>query len=274
MRIFKEEFKKGYYSGQREDGFPISNITIKNFEFITNQVMKKNNDWCFCVDGRVGVGKTTLTFQLAKYLDPNFSLDKVAFTPEQFLEALQKAKKGDSIVFDEAYVVSSRFAMSEFNKKVVSVMSQVRSKNLYIFFVLPSLFDLDRTLALFRVDNLFHVYKHESGQKGFYGVFFQEKVKELYLNGKKFYSYLKPKANYTAKFSDCFVLSINGYEKKKQEALNKMIIGTPKGNRYKDQRDKLIKFLKKKFGISYVKIAEEIGDIGKDECGKIGRDER
>lgn len=274
MRVFQKEFPKGTYPGQRNDGYPISNITLKNFEFVKLQVLKRNGDFCFCIDGRVGSGKTTLALQLAKVLDPTFNLSRVAFTPEQFLEILKTANKGEAVFFDEAYVISSRFAMSEFNKKVNSIMTQIRSKNLYIFFALPSIFDLDRTLALYRIDCLFHVYKHPSGSKGHYSVFFQDKVKDLYINGKKYYTYGRPKANYNSNFSNCFILDEKDYETKKQNAIVKISIGDKRTNKWKNQRDVLIKYLNQNFKLKYTEISQVIGDLTPDETRLIALGER
>lgn len=274
MRVFQKEFPKGTYTGQRNDGYPISNITLKNFEFVKEQVLKRNGDFCFCIDGRVGAGKTTLALQLAKVLDPTFNLSRVAFTPEQFLEILKTAKKGESVFFDEAYVISSRFAMSEFNKKVNSIMTQIRSKNLYIFFALPSIFDLDRTLALYRIDCLFHVYKHPSGSKGHYSVFFQDKVKNLYISGKKYYTYSIPKANYNSNFSNCFVLDEKDYETKKQNAISYISIGNQRRNKWKKQRDAMIIALNEKYKFKYTEIAQMIGDLSDNEVGFIARGDR
>jgi 6,7-dimethyl-8-ribityllumazine synthase len=44
------------------------------------------------VDGRSGMGKTTLSFQIGRYMTPDFSLDNVHFTTECFLEALTMTK--------------------------------------------------------------------------------------------------------------------------------------------------------------------------------------
>ena len=54
------------------------------------------------VDGRSGMGKTTLSFQVGLYMSENFDLTHVYFTPDEFLEGLSKADKGDTLIFDEA----------------------------------------------------------------------------------------------------------------------------------------------------------------------------
>ena len=52
------------------------------------------------IDGPVGSGKTTLSFQCAKYFDPTFDLSRVVFSVDDFLETLIRAKPGQAVVFD------------------------------------------------------------------------------------------------------------------------------------------------------------------------------
>ena len=271
VRVQQDRFPVGSYHGQRQPGYRVANLTAQNLEYIRAQVMVKKSDWVFCIDGRPGSGKTTLALQLAMYLDPSFELSRVVFTPEQFLEALKTATKGQAVIFDEAYVVGARNALTEFNKKVIEIMSQIRSRNLYIFFVLPALFDLDRTLALHRIDTLFHCYKDDYGNRGKYSVYFQKKVKGLYLNGKKFYSYAKPDPNFFTNFSACFVLDEDLYEKKKQTAIKGINVRklTKLSKRWFYQRNNLVKFVYSNMKISQDKIAQITKDLSRTDIEEI-----
>lgn len=276
VRVCEKRFPKGYYLGQQADGFSLDGILKKNLDFIKDKVLNKKIDYVICCDGKTGIGKTTLSLQIASYLDKDFNLDKVCFSPAQFLEALKKAKKGDAIVFDEALIIGSRFAMSEINKKIMVIMSQIRSKQLFIFFILPSLFDLDRNLSLYRVNLLLHCYSTEFGNRGFYSYYFDDSIKSLYLNGKKFYSYSYPKPNGFGKFSKCFCLDENDYEKKKQAAIQQIGIGTKtrRETRIKAERDRLIKYLRENEKKKCTEISKITKTIQSDEISKICRGER
>lgn len=271
-RVFKKRFPKGTYSGQRADGYPLSDTERSNLDFIKNKVLNHNHDACFGVDGRTGLGKTTKACQAALYLDPTFNLDRVVFTPEQVDKALMNATKGQAVVIDEAITFSARSAMSEWNKRLVKVMAQIRSKSLFIIFVIPFIFDLDRNLVLGRLDVLFHLYAKTFGDRGSYSVYFKDRIKSLYINGKKYYSYAKPKPNFRATFSSCFVLSEIAYENKKQKAIKELLTKREvQGGKFKLQRNELVVYLRKDLKMQYKEIANVCEDLTENAIGKIIR---
>jgi len=228
-------------------------------------IHNKKQSAVMVVDGRSGMGKTTISFQSAKYMTPDFSLDNVHFTPESFLEALTRTKKGDTIIFDEAMLLSSRAALTAINRMMVVAMSMIRSKNLFIIFNVNSIFDLDRNLALSRADLLLSCYGDSLTDKGRFLAFFkgsdgQDRIKHLYIQGKKYYSYARPKSNFNATFCSHFVLDEVEYEKKKQIGVNNFLKGkkTEAGKRWLMQRDKLIRYVYENNGLTQEGIAEII----------------
>lgn len=259
-------------SGGQE--YYLDGILKRNLDFIKEKVLKKNMDFVTVIDGRVGAGKSTFATQIALYFDPTFTLDNIVFTPQQFIEAVKKASKGQAIIFDEAMIISSRSAMSEFNKAVVFLMAQIRSKQLFIFFVLPSIFDLDRNLALHRCNLLLHCYSEEFGTRGRFAGFIEDNVKTLYLNGKKFYSYSRPKSNFYGRFTKHFTVDTEKYEKKKQNAIKNMTLKPRKiDNKFKVERDKLIKYLHTQYKLTQVDIGSII-KLSRQEIGNIIRGDR
>lgn len=218
----------------------------ENFDYIIPKVSHKiphrRSDMFICIDGPVGSGKTTLSFQCAKYFDPTFNLSRVVFSVDEFLKALIRAVPGQAIVFDEAIIVNSRSALTEFNKKVIIAMTQIRSKGLYIFFNIPSVFDLDRNLVLNRCHLLLHCFQNNFGDRGRFLVFDKDKLKTLYLKGKRLYSYAFPKANFSARFNEYFFLDREEYEKKKQAEIAKQG-KNKKQHRWFVQRNILIKWV-------------------------------
>ena len=203
----------------------IDDFLKNNFDFIkpkvSHKIAHRRSDMFIIIDGPVGSGKTTLSFQCAKYFDPTFDLSRVVFSVDDFLETLIRATPGQAVVFDEAIIVNSRSALTEFNKKVIIAMTQIRSKGLYLFFNIPSVFDLDRNLVLNRCHLLLHCYQSQFGDRGKFCVFDHEKMKMLYLKGKRLYSYAFPKANFVARFTEYFYLDRVAYEKKKQTEIAK-----------------------------------------------------
>lgn len=217
-------------------------------------IHNKNTSVVMIVDGRSGMGKTTLCNQMGRYCDPDYDLHKIHYNPSCFLNGeenkigLSQAKRGDFILFDEAMLISSRAALSEINRMIVIAMSMIRSKNLIICFAVNSIFDIDRNLALSRADVLFNVYGDSLTDRGKVMAFFKggdgrDRLKELYLLGKKFYDYGKPKSNFNTTFPSCFVVDEALYEIQKTRGVTEFLEGVgTKEMSYKASlvRDKLV----------------------------------
>lgn len=230
-------------------------------------VHEKDDMITIVTDGNSGTGKTTLSFQQALYLDPNFSLDNVCFTPQDFLNRLTIAKKGDCIIFDEGMLISSRSAMSQINKMIIVAMSMVRSKNIFVIFNVNSLHDLDKNIAIFRSNLVLHIYRENIVTRGRFLAFFKstdgvDRIKQVYLFGKKLYDYTRPKANFHSHFPKYFVLDEKEYEKKKQIGINEFLKGGSKSlmeNKDRIQRNELINWIRENTKTTYSKIGEIIG---------------
>lgn len=231
-------------------------------ESFKHAVQKKKTSTVLVVDGRSGMGKTTLSIQVAKFLDEQFCLEQIHFSPEQFLAGLAEARPYSCHIFDEAMILTSRSSMTTINKMIVQAMSMIRSKNLFIIFNINSIFDLDKNLALSRADLLLHVYGDNLVDRGNFAAFFkakkqEDRLKMLYLMGKKFYSYSKPKANFYGRFYSNFIINEEEYEKKKQAGVNAFLKGetTPLGKHARTEA-RLLKYLHEDLGHTPQKIAE------------------
>ena len=222
----------------------------------------------FLFDGRSGMGKTTKLIQAGITLDNNFGLHKIHTIPKTFLEGDEKAGKvglanaveGDFIAFDEAMIISNRSAMSQVNKMIIQAMAMIRSKRIYVGFCVNSIFDLDKNLVLHRADVLYHLYGSNLIDRGRFACFFRgkdgiDRIKSLYLYGKKYYDYSKPHSNFVGRFTKEFVIDEKLYEIEKQKGINAFLRGAGKKT---FERDIFIAKLKEK-GLSNIEIGEIIG---------------
>ena len=175
---------------------------------------KNDKDCIIAIDGTEGSGKTWLGLQWCKYIDPSFDLSRVVFTPEEFREAIYKAKKGQAIAFDEAFTgFSSRAGLSGVNRTLISLMMQIRQKNLFIIIILPTFFLLDKYISLFRTRILVHVYENKS-RRGFFRVYSKFKKRELIMDKKaRTYSY-GVRTKKKGRFYGVFALGDENEEKK------------------------------------------------------------
>ena len=237
---------------------------------------KRDKDIVLLLDGHEGVGKSTLGLQIGKYIDSSFSVDRVTFSAEEFRDAILKAKQGQVVVYDEAFTgLSARSSLSGVNKILVSLMMQMRQKNLCVIIILPTVFLLDKYVALFRSKALIHVYE-TGGNRGYFRVYNQKRKKLLYLFGSKTYNYspkIGKKKLYTrfkGRFYGVFALGDEEeekiYRKKKLKALNDSDKNpmTSSTIKYRDQRDICIHLIKKELKLSYRKMAEFLLDYGFD----------
>ena len=236
-------------------------------EKIIPSLQKKDKDCVLAIDGSEGAGKSTLAFQIGKYVDPSLDLSRVVFDAESFKQAIFKAEKGQCVIYDEAFTgLSSRASLSGINRALVSLMMQMRQKNLCIILVLPTFFLLDKYAALFRTRILIHVYENK-GIRGYFRIYSRRLKKLLFLYGKKDYSYPRNiRSRFKGRFYGVFALGDKEYEKnyrkKKAKALedgekNPMSAGQVK---YREQRDVLLYLFRKETKMKYRDIKSYLDD--------------
>ncbi|HKL24143.1 MAG TPA: LAGLIDADG family homing endonuclease, partial [Candidatus Nanoarchaeia archaeon] len=234
-------------------------------------------------------GKSTVALQIGKYADPTLTLDRVVFNAEDFRKKILEAKKGQCVIFDEAFTgLASTSSISKINNTLKNLMMQMRQKNLFVVIVLPSFFLLDKYAAIWRTRSLIHVYE-SGGRRGYFKVYNRKKKKKLYLFGKKSYSYLtsgknKVETSFRGRFYGKFALGDEKeeqkYRKKKEEALketesNPMTAGQVK---YRNQRDLLLFLLRKHAKFTYRELENLLGDYDmnlsyvqiRNICAKFG----
>ena len=252
-------------SGEQE--FYLDGYLKSNLDALKHSVIKKDFDGFIVVTGREGFGKSSLAGQVGKYLDPTFSLKNCVFTSEQFKQACINADKFQAVVFDETMgYLSSRGAMSKFNRDLIKIMSEMRSKNLFVILCIPNFFELDRYPAIHRTTGLLHIYR-----RGRFGSYDYPTKKKLYLTGKKFYSY-STSPNFIGVFVKHFVYDKLEYETKKQGAINSWLENNGRDVLHQKQRDILIKECIKQDWINKISLSELI-DLSIRQISRIlGKD--
>lgn len=255
----------------------------ENLDNYVKGVMNKNTSAVFIIDGRSGLGKTTLSSQVGCYINnkirewyktkgkekeaPDFTLDNMAWTPQEFIDKFENVKKGDIVIMDESMIIGNRSTMSDLNRKVIIMMSMIRSKQVFVMFNINSIFDMDKNLPLHRADMLINVYPRNGkfAQRGEYQVIpsYKGRLKKLYIYGKQFYDYSSTtylKA-FNSSFSAFFPFNNEEYERRKQEAIkNYFVDKTQRDSVAIRARDNLIRYINKELVLTKEEIAR-IGDI-------------
>lgn len=252
----------------------IDGIVKKALDDAINKFLKKDGDFIICIDGREGSGKSVLAQQIGYYMAYNlktpFTVDNVVFKAKSFKETVINAKKFSVIVWDEALSgLFSRSAMLNTNKEIVDLLAEIRQKNLAIIIVLPSFFDLDKYVSVWRSSLLLHTYLNpETLDRGYYKIYTYQQKKKLYFTGKKLYEYdhTKPLANarfvagYTVdekKYREKKLKEFRAYSDEKEDKANEMLMSERK---YLAALFRVNKYVSDNYGVTQ-KVLCEIGKI-------------
>ena len=246
-----------------------------------DKVVKGNLDRIYVIDGREGEGgKSTLAMQLAYAQDPTLSLDNIVFKSRDFQTKIRELDKYKALIFDESFRgLSSKSALSKQNKKLISLLQECRQRNLFVYIVLPSIFQLEVYVSVFRSQALFHAYcsKKDSNRR-YFKVYNYQGKKELYRRGKKLLSYRYPKVRKTHRFYAKLPPTIDrkAYDDKKMAAFMEDDDDRPEESKHIQQRNFLLWFLNKNSDISYKEASELLKKEGlfldSSVIGKIIRD--
>lgn len=108
--------------------------------------IKRNKNFLATITGSTGSGKSYSALRIAELLDPDFSIDRVCFTPREFLNQINRGnlKRGSVLIWDEAGVtLSSRQWQSIGNKLINYLLQTFRHRNYIVIFTAPHLAFLD-----------------------------------------------------------------------------------------------------------------------------------
>jgi len=220
------------------DGYMRSNLDI-----IKQQINNHDQDFVGVVDGFEGVGKSVMAMGLGFYVDPSLTIERICFTADEFKEAVNKAKKGQCVIYDEAITGAfSREAIQQMNVILIKMMAQVRQKNLFMLMVLPSFFDLDKNLALWRSKFLVHCHFGKNYERGFFKFANLETKKRIYVEGQKTYHYpIDPsKWNFFGRFTKHYPINEKQYRAKKLRSYEESDYTQFSLRKLRAQRDSLI----------------------------------
>lgn len=216
--------------------------------------IRKDWDYLFVIDGEVGAGKSVFAQQIAHYCsDGKLKIENICFNPEQFKKSVVKAEKYDAVIFDEAFRgLSARAAMTSTNRVVVSMLQEIRQKNLFVFIVLPSIWDVDKYVALHRCKGLFHVDTGYNKQRGFFKFYKREKLTMMFANPMK-WRYKYPAApQFKGRFTKFYPINEEEYRKKKEDSLGEYAYSND------DKESNFQKKLKKRI----VNLSNELKKLG------------
>lgn len=235
----------------------------ENLDLVSKRVHK---DWdCVAIcTGQEGDGKTTLAAECCYYLDPKFKLDNVVFNAEQFEELVDKAEPYSAVLWDECDELGGHWA----NRMLMAIkrkFMRIRSKNLFIFLVTPSLFHLNMYFVMHRPLFLLQVYSDKM-ERGFFNFYSRNGLQALYIHGKKAWNMKAWNPDFYGRFTqwpDGFSLNKGEYNFKKNQAVKNMLAEADSYNkRIGQEKYKIYLNLKREYDVPD-KTAAELLNVNK-----------
>jgi len=255
-------------------------VNIKEHEFYLDgylkqkldnikEIINKNFDCVFLIDGDERIGKSTLGITCAYYIsNGNFTVNNMCADSDDAVKKIENLPDKSVIFIDEGSLVfSSRDSMRKEQRKLIKIMNVVGQKNMVFIIVLPCFFDLNRQIAVRRSRFLLHCYADKKLNRGRFSYFGKKKKKMLFEIGKKnFDSYNKPKADFIGRFTNFNPFGKEYLETKKKSlvsSLHEDVITVKKENDIKmESENRIILNLELngiKKGLRQVDKAELIG---------------
>jgi len=205
----------------KDKEFYLDDFLKQRLDNLKDIVYKKNWDGVFIIDGLERVGKSTLGLSCAYYLsDGNFTVKNVCADGDDAIRKIESFPDKSVLLIDEGSLIfNSRDAMKKEQKKLIKILNVVGQKNMIFIIVLPSFFDLAKSIALRRSKFLLHCYTDNSLVRGRFAYFGEDAKKILYGVGKKnydSYEYPKRSLNELGRFTDFNPLGEEYFETKRQ----------------------------------------------------------
>jgi len=128
--------------------------------------LHNNLDHFAVICGREGFGKTTLSVQLASWVDPDFSCDSIVYGSSAYVKVLQSKMekynrgeeiKPESLVLDEGTELLSRESLNESNRVLTKTFFVQRALKYLVFINIPNFHMLDTIVRKHRVRTLIEV---------------------------------------------------------------------------------------------------------------------
>lgn len=261
-------------------GFYMDGYLAENLQWIP-QFLKKDFDCVGIISGRgkTRTGKSTKAAQVGffcawllaggemdlrrkedsnKFINPvvikkptkdlNFSLNNLAFSPEDLMRLGRNLKKNSVIIYDEGRTgLDAKSTMSSLNRMLEDFFQECGQYNHVILIVLPDFFKLHADYAVSRSYFLIDVFLDESFNRGYFNFYNEVQKDFLFHHGKKRLGILsKYSASYpsfSGRFSGWFPFDRKKYDLLKRLALKKKEL-TATRTKIKEQRDALMSMYK------------------------------
>lgn len=201
-------------------------------------IQKKEWDAMILIDGKERSGKSILGMTCAWYLT------KGKLTIDNFAKGLEEAKakirtlpdKSILVVDEASLVFNTKDSRTNVSVELQKIMDVVGQKNMIFILILPSIFDLAKSIATRRSLFLLHVFVDEKWNRGSFAYYGEETKEVLYVEGKKNYNKYTIPPEFTGSFTNFKPPFYDEYLKLKKETLIE-ILEDKKEQKQKDRSE-------------------------------------
>lgn len=262
--------------------YPLEKELVKKLDLMCDRCTtnKSKKDCVLLNEGGEGEGKTTFSIAQAYYIaektNRNFGAENVFFDIDKMIEFAQSNKE-QIIIWDEpALQALTTDWASKAVKNITRLLMMARKKRHFFIFNLTKFYKFNEYIVVDRPTALIHVYSRKDRESGRF-IYIRKKNLEMlwrdyrYSKKRNYKLYASRKVRGT--FPDILnpdyknnVLSefdIDNYEENKDEAIAS--IGKEKKSKkdiWLEQRNILIRIIKKQKGLSSLSLSKELNEIG------------
>lgn len=164
------QFKK-WFMEREKVGYRFDPVLILRC-FRIWQDLKQGLDHFAVLSGREGAGKTTLSFQIGAWVNPNFKLDNVTYGAESYINTLDRKLKQyhayrngevddepetETLILDEGTELLSRESLNKSNRILAKSFFVQRVLKFFVIVNIPNFHMLDSVVRMHRVRTLIEV---------------------------------------------------------------------------------------------------------------------
>lgn len=127
---------------------PLFNMVYCGYIYIANiryRLFDLQKNWTALCAGAVGSGKSMAMLFFSALVDPSFNVDRIVFTPKDYLHMIKVIKKGQFILWDEAGAgIGSRDFATKLNRNIGKIFQTQRYKQFGVAMTAPALNLIDK----------------------------------------------------------------------------------------------------------------------------------
>lgn len=135
-------------------------------EWVKHRV-RQDHDYCICIEGHEGSGKSTFGINLGIALDERFDIENMVYDYWEMRKKIYSLPKYSVICCDESiFSFFKRDAMGGENKDAVKLLNVIRYRNQILIFIIPHITELESYLSNHRVNIVFECREDKYGNRG------------------------------------------------------------------------------------------------------------